>query len=208
MRAPARNDEGMILVQLVVWVECFLFRFGAVDRHVREGGFGGINAGGILTVAVGVVDFLFQVVRFPRWFASGVPEIPHQHRRRRFEHAHILELRRDTKRRLIPTLPLNGGERVVFEVPLGATIRVIGVHRYGIVSDSALSSCICPASFDKPGRSGGTGGRSGNGIHAMYKGASGTDNVTSPTSDIETWGENICALAHGCVNTIEVVPSC
>ena len=109
---------------------------------------------------------------------------------------------------MISPLPLNGGECVVFEVPFGAAIRVIGVHRYGIVSDSALWSCICPASLDKPVRGGLNGGRSGNGIHAMYKGASGTDNVTSPTSDIETWGENICALAHGCVNTIEVVPSC
>ena len=84
----------------------------------------------------------------------------------------------------------------MFEVPLGATIRVIGVHHYGIVSDSALSSCICPTSLDKPLRGGLNGGRSGNGIHAIYKRCFRDRQHNLPASDIETWGRTFAPGAR------------
>jgi hypothetical protein len=43
MRAPTCDDEGVILVQLVIGVYFFAL-FGALDRHISEGCFGGVDA--------------------------------------------------------------------------------------------------------------------------------------------------------------------
>jgi hypothetical protein len=62
------------------------------------------------------------------------------------------------------------------------------------------------ASLDNPGGSP-DDRRTIGGIGARLNGTSTGDNVTPSASDIETWSENIRALAHGCTHTINKVSS-